>query len=108
MLGLAGPNITDPGRAALIAIGPEVTTLGLAALPLDPTSSGVRTLELGNVVRGWRGAIYDRTPRALVLRVGDEGFEPGELRFYSSEAADPNLRPRLSITYVPQVTFGLP
>ena len=76
-------------------------------LPVDvakPTSPRAR----GAVVRGWRAPVYDVTPRALVLRVADEGYEPGELRFYSSEAADPALRPRLRITYVPRVTFGQP
>jgi hypothetical protein len=108
MLGIAGRDVTDPARAALIAIGPEVASLGLTAVALDPTASGLRTVEVGSIVRGWRASLYDTTPRAMVLRVGNEGYEPGELRFYSSEAADPNVRPRLSITYVPQVTFGLP
>ena len=108
MLGLAGRDITDPSRAALVALGPEISSLGLSTLALNPGDAGARLVELASVVRGWRAPVYDVTPRALVLRVADEGYEPGELRFYSSEAADPALRPRLRITYVPRVTFGQP
>lgn len=108
MLAIAGRDVTDPARAALIALGPEVASLGLSAVTLDPTASGLRTVEVGGVLRGWRAPIYNQTPRALVLRVADEGFQPGQLRFYSSEATNPSVRPRLRVTYVPLVTFGLP
>jgi hypothetical protein len=45
--------------------------------------------------------------RALVLRAAAEGAQAGEIRFYSNEARA-DLRPRLRISYIPRVQFGIP
>ena len=107
MISLAGRDITDLARAALVVAGPE-TISGLASVTLNPGEQGLRIVELASIIPGWRSDIYDVNPRAIVLRVGGEGFVPGELRFYSTEATDPTVRPRLRINYVPRVTFGVP
>jgi len=59
-------------------------------------------------VRSWRSVGTTRTVRALVLRAPEEGRRAGELNFYSIDAPDPAVRPRLRLTYVPRRGFGLP
>lgn len=106
LVGLAGSDVTDPARAALI-VGPEGFG-GIASISLKPGESGVRGIDIATIVRSWTTALYKEQPRALVLTVGAEGYAPGELRFYSTEAADPQLRPRLRLNYVSKFAFGVP
>jgi hypothetical protein len=58
------------------------------------------------LARSWR-TLTKTVPRALALRIGFEGAQPAELRFFSSEAS-PALRPKLRITYLPKSEFVLP
>jgi hypothetical protein len=65
-------------------------------------------VEIVQLVRAWRSVGADRTTRAIVLSAPQEGSTPGELNFYSSDAPDPDVRPRLRLTYVPRRGFGIP
>jgi hypothetical protein len=102
----ASSRITDLSRAAQIL---EVTVdyFRGSVYSLPPSGSGVRDLEMVNVLRRWSVSKAADLPRAIVLRSVLEGVDPGELRFYSREAPAA-LRPKLRITYVPGVEFGLP
>jgi hypothetical protein len=101
----AGTIITDvPRLLRLVSIN---TANAGDSLRVAPADSGTRRLELVNLVRVWRNTKVEQTQRALVLVVGAEGSNPALAAFFSSEAPS-NLRPRLQLTYVPQVTLGLP
>jgi hypothetical protein len=101
----AGSIITDvPRLLRLVSIN---TSNAADSLRVAPADSGARRLELVNLVRVWRNTKVEQTQRALVLVVGAEGSNPALAAFFSSEAPS-NLRPRLQLTYVPQVTLGLP
>lgn len=102
----AGAPVTDVWRAAsLIAAG---SLLGLDSIKVVPSGSAVRTLEVVPLLRAWQRQDPERVPHALVLRTNIEGYEAREVRFHSSEAADPALRPRLRLIYIPRTNQGLP
>ena len=102
----AGAPVTDVERAAsLIAAG---SLLGLDSLKVVPSGSAVGTLEVVPLLRAWQSQDPERIPHAIVLRTSIEGYEPREVRFHSSEAADPSLRPRLRLVYIPRTNQGLP
>jgi hypothetical protein len=104
---LAGSAVTDPAKAALI-LNP-VGAFGIDSLRVEPADSGRRFVQLTQLLRaGWRGTSPDTLPRALVLRIVSEGTLPAEVLFYSREAAVDSLRPRLRLSYIPRVDFGLP
>lgn len=83
------------------------STVALAPLRLTPAGSGQHTIEMAALLAAWSGLRRGDVPRALVLRVEDEGQVGGTVLFYSTEAA-PELRPRLRLTYAPRLEFGLP
>lgn len=102
---IAGPAITDIYTASQFLGAPgnfPVDTLRLVA-----SDSGEKSLEIVNIVRAWRFVGTARTPRALVLRVPEEGLRAGEVNFFSVDGPAA-LRPRLRLTYVPRRGFGLP
>ena len=103
---LAGARVTDPARAALLLSPPR--SFGVDSLLLVPGDSGVVAVQLVDLVRRvWASEAPDTLPRALVLRARTEGALPAELRFFSREA-DASVRPRLRLSYVPRIDFGLP
>ena len=67
------------------------------------------TLDLTNLVRRWRTIPETELQRAIVLRVEApiEGAVTASVLFHSSEAAA-DLRPRLRLSYIPRVDFGVP
>lgn len=71
-----------------------------------PSDSGQRTLNVLALARTWR-TLPANVPRALAFRIGLEGAQPAELRFFSSEAPAA-VRPKLRITYLPRSEFALP
>lgn len=77
------------------------------SLRLAARDSGVRSIELVNVVRAWRAVGTTNTSRAIVLRASREGTMAAELGFSSLEGA-PSSRPRLRLLYVPRRGFGIP
>jgi hypothetical protein len=107
--GTAGPVIDDPRRQALLAVDALSSVLFVDTVKVLPGSTDSATVDIVNVVtRLWTSVGVDTLPRVLVLRSADEGSRPEQVVFYSSEAADPALRPRLRIRYIPAVDFGLP
>ena len=102
---LAGPVITDI-TSALQFIGVN-GQFGLDSVSIAPADSGVRSFEIVGLVRTWKGQPTTVSPRTVALRSGGEGSIPAEFDFFSTRAA-PGLRPRLRITYVPPVPYGLP
>lgn len=101
----AGTVVTDINRLmGLVSVNTVLATDSLRVIPAD---TGVRRLELVNLVRIWRNTNPNQTQRALILVVGNEGSNPAQATFFSSKAAS-DLRPRLQLTYVPRVTLGLP
>jgi hypothetical protein len=99
---LAAKAITDIGRAALITAQQSLDTLKVV-----PGDSGVKVLEVGQILGLWRTQTLEQTPRAIVLVSGTEGETPLRALFFSIEAA-PQLRPRLRISYSTRKTRGLP
>jgi hypothetical protein len=102
MVSLAGIAITDLSKASQITAVASTDTLRVV-----PGGSGLRSIEISNLVTLWRTQKPEDTPRAVVLVATEEGTSPLEARFYSSEAA-PELRPRLRISYSPRRSTGLP
>ena len=98
--------MTDVGK--LVRLATINTAIVADSLRVIPAGSGTRRLELVNLVRVWRNTKAEQTQRALVLAVGREGSNPAIAAFFSSNATDPTVRPRLQLTYVPRVTLGLP
>jgi hypothetical protein len=99
---LAASAISDIGRAALITAQQSLDTLKVV-----PGDSGVKTLEVGQIVGLWRTQSLANTPRAIVLVSGTEAQTPLRALFFSMEAA-PQLRPRLRVSYSTRKTRGLP
>jgi hypothetical protein len=79
---------------------------GVDSTLLVPSSAGVRAVNVLALARTWR-TLPTNVPRAIAFKIGLEGAQPAELRFYSSEAPV-SLRPRLRITYLPRSEFVLP
>ncbi|HET7456347.1 MAG TPA: hypothetical protein VFJ74_01760 [Gemmatimonadaceae bacterium] len=104
---LAATDLTDIARAATVLSADSL--YGVTTLALAPRDSGVRVMELGGLLRAWRTtASTVKTQHAIVLRSSGEGVAGGEVRFFSTSAAADTLRPRLRVTYVPRVDFGVP
>ena len=107
---LASPLVTDLRVASnLLATQGLYVTDSLLTVPRD---SGVKEIEMNGAVRAWAAQARLTTgppppPRAIVLRMSPEGVLPGEVRFYSSRGPV-DKRPRLRVSYVPKVTFGVP
>jgi hypothetical protein len=102
---LAGPAITDVGSLLQFVGSPG--QFGLDSLRLAPADSGVVAFEIVGLVRTWRGQSTTISPRSVALRSAVEGQLPGEIDFFSTKAPA-SVRPRLRITYVPQINYGLP
>jgi len=99
---LATKVVTDLTRAAQITAQTSLDTLRVA-----PSDSGVKLLEVAQIVGLWRAQQVDQTPRAIVLVSGTEGQAPLRALFFSIEAA-PELRPRLRISFSTRKSRGLP
>lgn len=102
---IASPSITDLFTASTF-IG-AAGVYGIDSVRFSPRDSGLRSIELVNLLRTWRLAGTTNATRAIVLRSPQEGSLPGELDFVSTEGPTA-LRPRLRITYVPRRGFGIP
>lgn len=102
---LANPRL-EPGKAALLLS--DVGTLDLFPSGTRPIDGGELPINLAQLVRQWGGVDTTLVQRSIVLQAGEEGLFPQEIHFYSSEAADPEVRPRVRLTYIPRTRFGLP
>jgi hypothetical protein len=58
-------------------------------------------------MRLWKNQPATVAQRALALLSGTEGQRPAQIDFFSSRAPAA-LRPRLRITFVPAINYGLP
>ena len=82
--------------------------VGIDSTKFKPAEVGVKSINVLGIVRNWR-LLSAEIPRAIGLRVAQEGAEPTDVRFYSTEGAPtPAQRPRLRITYLPRTEFALP
>jgi hypothetical protein len=102
---LAGAAITDPVGQLTFLSNPGA--LGLLGTRIVPSDSGVRSIEIVNLARTWRGLDSTMNPQAVALRGSDEGSLPAQVDFFSTRAPA-SVRPRLRITYVPLTAFGAP
>jgi hypothetical protein len=102
---VASDSVTDLVRAVQLT-APGDVLLGIDTLRVAAGDSGQRAISVVGLVRLW-SAQPTGSARALVLRAASEGAQAGEIRFYSNEARA-DLRPRLRISYIPRVQFGIP
>jgi len=100
----AAIELQDVVRSAGILNPPG---LEIDSLKLKPNDGGLRSIEIVGALRAWQAVGPKTLQRALVLRSAREGASAPSVLFYSSEAA-PSQRPRLRITYVNKVEFGVP
>jgi len=100
----ATSDVSDLRRA--IDLAAEGRLVGVDTALMVPSDSGQKVINVLALARSWR-TLTKTVPRALALRIGFEGAQPAELRFFSSEAS-PALRPKLRITYLPKSEFVLP
>jgi hypothetical protein len=100
----AAQSLTDVGRSAGIL---NLPGLEIDSLRLVPSDGGERTIEMVGALREWKAVGTTTLQRAIVLRSSTEGASAPAVLFYSSDAA-PALRPRLRITFINKVEFGVP
>ncbi len=108
-------------RARMVLAGPATTDLYRAARLIDlagffirdsirtsPRDSGLKRLEINGALRQWRTTPgIAPIPQAIVLIYGDEGARHLGARFFSLEGPAA-VRPRLRVTYVPNIRLGSP
>ncbi|GMV10288.1 MAG: hypothetical protein AMXMBFR55_20220 [Gemmatimonadota bacterium] len=101
---LAGEDVTDLTRAALLLGGFAFDTLRVA-----PGDSGTRVLEVATALRQWAAMSSStiKQQRAIVLRSTREATSPFDVHI-SSREAPPALRPRLRVNYALRSSFGIP
>ena len=103
---LAGYATTDLSRAARL-LAPAGYFVG-DSIRVAPGDSGTVRIEINALFRAWRTtAGLPNIPSALVLRSDFEGFGPQGARFFGV-TAPPGLRPRIRVSYVPNIKFGQP
>jgi len=99
--------ITDLHRAAdLLTPQGLFVTDSIRAAPAD---SGVRALEMNSLLRVWKsaGTSVEGPQRAIVLTQREEGLHGAEMRFFGA-LAPAAVRPRLRVSYIPRVNYGVP
>lgn len=104
---LASPRVTDLRTASQLIASPGVYITD--SLRFAPGDSGVKTLELNALVRQWasQSARTEPPPRALVLRASPEAVLPGQVCF-SGSSGPSSSRPRLRLSWVPRIVYGMP
>lgn len=103
---LAGNATTDLNRAARL-LAPAGFFVG-DFVRVAPGDSGTVKLEINSLVRLWRSnSGVQNIPSALILRSELEGSSALGANFFGLSAA-PGLRPRLRVSYVPNIRFGQP
>lgn len=96
--------VTDVRR--ILDLSADGLFASLDSTLLVPGASGPRVINILRLARNW-ATLPANVPRAIAFRIGLEGAQPAELKFYSSEAAAP-LRPRIRITYLPRTQNAIP
>jgi len=100
----AAIDLQDVVRSAGILSPPKIE---IDSLRIRPNDSGQRAIEIVGAMRQWKAVGPTTLQRAIVLRSATEGASAPSVLFYSTEAA-PSQRPRLRLTYVTKVEFGIP
>ncbi len=103
---IAGNVTTDLQRAARLIDLQNVFIRD--SIRVAPRDSGLRRFEINGAVNAWRNIEGRRSiPQAIVLVFNDEGARHTGLRFFSLEGPAA-LRPRLRVTYAPNIRLGRP
>ena len=79
------------------------------SIRVAPADSGVRSLEMNALLRVWNSStVASEAPqRAIVLLQKEEGLHGAEVRFFNAQSPA-SVRPRLRVSYIPRVNFGVP
>ncbi|MBA4071770.1 MAG: hypothetical protein C0497_08050 [Gemmatimonas sp.] len=79
------------------------------SIRVAPADSGVRLLEMNGLLRVWKSstAVTEAPQRAIVLLQKEEGLHGAEVRFFNARSPA-SVRPRLRVSYIPRVNFGVP
>ncbi len=79
------------------------------SIHVAPADTGVRVLEMNALLRVWKSAGTSTLgpQRAVVLMQREEGLHGAEVRFFGSRSPAA-VRPRLRVSYIPRVTYGVP
>lgn len=93
--------VTDVRRILTFVTG------ALDSIRVAPADSGLKTIEVIDIVSHWRNTTVERTPRAIALKADFEGARPWQIEIFSNEAPDA-VRPRLRLSYIPMARPGLP
>ncbi len=104
MVPAASNTVTDLRR--ILDLTAEGIFAALDSSRLVPKDSGLKVINVLTLARGWKSLPAD-VPRAVAFRIGLEGSQPSELRFFSSKASAA-LRPRLRLTYQPRNESAIP
>jgi hypothetical protein len=102
---LSSPTVSDV--SSLLQFLGNAGEFNLDSLNLVPGDSAVRSFEVVGLTRLWKNQPDNVAQRAIALLSGFEGQRPAQIDFYSTRAPV-GLRPRLRITYVPAINYGLP
>lgn len=103
---LAGTSVTDPVKAAQISA--DTTQARFEQLGTLPGASGTREFEIAPAFGFWAAQTDAQLPRAIDLQSTQEDYSPQQALFYSSNASDPTLRPKLRISYTIRSRIGIP
>ncbi len=102
---LSSPSVTDIFTASQFLGGARA--YGIDSVRFAARDSGLKSIELVNLLRFWKLVGATNTSRSVVLRALQEGSTPAEVNFFSIEGPAAQ-RPRLRLTYVPRRGFGIP
>lgn len=102
---VAGTAVNDIGRAAQIT---SSTLIPFETFKTFPTTSGAQEIEVAPAFSVWAAQTEATLPRALILMSGREDGSAQQVLFYSTEATDPTVRPKLRISYTPRTRIGTP
>ncbi len=104
---LASPYVSDLRLASQLVASPGVYVQD--SLRVAPGDSGVKTIEMNALVRQWavQSALAEPPPRAIILRASPEGVLPGQVCFAGS-TGPVSSRPRLRLSWVPRIVYGMP
>jgi hypothetical protein len=104
---VASNYITDLYRSSLILApaGLFVTD----SIRVAPADSGLRSIEMNGLLRLWKTqtTATDSTQRAIILSQSEEGLHGAEVRFFNARSPA-SVRPRLRLSYIPRIDFGVP
>ncbi|MCU0625516.1 MAG: hypothetical protein MUF21_03390 [Gemmatimonadaceae bacterium] len=103
----AGREITDV-RQQVALLNAVLEGARFPVVPLVPADSGLRNFDVGPLLNAWATRADTLAPQALVLFSEGEGVLEAPFAFWSREAPQASLRPRLRVTYAPRRPTILP